>query len=210
MRSADPAVLRLGAGTAMASMYFFEGSTDDTKRASLPSDYSAFFRAAQVWAWLICIVGSMGNLLTLATGAHQLCLLERRRKHTSAGRCRTTPAIRLEADTLLLLHLSLCDLLYCAINLPIIAINYELALSGAPPSAYPSEQFCTVTVVFRYLNAIIEWMTLGLLAVERCLDMSRVRANRIFTPIKTCILLGCCWGAALMLHVPAIASEVSA
>lgn len=186
--------------------YFFEGSVDDmvTKKASLPYEYVIPFRVAQVWAWVICGLGSMGNLLTLAAGAHQLCLKDRRRTNQSGEWGRAMPGIRLEADTLLLLHLSFCDFLYCAINLPIIAVNYELALSDAPPSEYPSDQFCTGTVVFRYLNAIVEWMTLGLLALERCLDMGRVRTNRIFTPTKTCILLACCWGAALILQAGSI------
>lgn len=195
-------MLHLSARTSV-NMYF-RGTVGDVFTRALPLEHAIYFRVAQVWACVICALGSAGNLLTLATGVHQLCLKGRRRSHESVERRRATPAIRMEADNLLLLHLSLCDFLYCVVNLPIIAVNYELALSGASPSEYPSEEFCTVTVVFRYLNAIVEWMTLGLLAVERCLDMGRVRTNRIFTPTKTCVLLASCWAAALLLQVGSI------
>lgn len=194
---------RLSARTSV-NMCFPGESVSDVFMRVLPREDAIYFRVAQVWAWMICAIGSAGNLLTLATGAHQLCLRDRMRTHELFEQRHARAAIRLEADTLLLLHLSLCDFLYCAVNLPIIAVNYELALSSAPPSEYPSEQFCVVTVVFRYLNAIVEWMTLGLLAVERCLDMGRIRTNRIFTPAKTCVLLASCWGAALLLQVSSI------
>ena len=174
------------------------------EKAEPPLDKS-LFQVAQVWACFICALGISGNLLTLATGAHQLCLAKRNRRTPEfmrRDRLGRGPQsfIKLQADTLLLLHLSLCDLLYCSISLPIIALNYDLALSDAYTSV-PSKQFCTASVVFRYLNAITEWMTLGLLAVERCLNMGRVRASHIFTPTCTCVLLVCCWGMALLLQV---------
>ena len=187
-------------------MYYSELLMKSMEGGTTSPDPTALFRVAQAWALVICVLGSSGNLLTLATGAHQLCLAKNNRRNQESIRrdrcwCRPPPAITLQADTLLLLHLSLCDFLYCSINLPIIAFNYELALSNTSSHNYPGAQFCTATVVFRYLNALTEWMTMGLLAVERCLDMGRVRASRVFTPAKTCILLACCWAAAFLLQV---------
>ncbi|KAK8406164.1 hypothetical protein O3P69_007116 [Scylla paramamosain] len=176
-----------------------------------PLHDTSFFRMAQVWAWVICVLGVSGNLLTLATAAHQLYLAKRNRRSLKSvrrdGLGRVPPSfITLQADTLLLLHLSLCDLLYCSINLPIIALNYDLALSDTF-TPVPSEQFCTASVVFRYLNALAEWMTLGLLAVERCLNMGRVRVSHIFKPANTCVLLVCCWVAALLSQVVPISDH---
>ncbi|XP_047471199.1 protein trapped in endoderm-1-like [Penaeus chinensis] len=166
-----------------------------------------WIRGAQVWAWVICVVGGVGNFVTIATIFHQLHLCRSKRSYYGrdlkygenghALRPRSQgPSIKLAGDTILLLHLSICDFLYCVVNLPITAWSYNVSADHAP-----GKGFCTVVAAFRYLNALVEWMTLGLLTVQRCVDLRRSRRVRFFKPLPTCGILLLCWlgGLAVML-----------
>lgn len=182
-------------------------------------------RVAQIWAWVLCVFGGIGNILTVLTIAHQFYLgsrsetTRRHRRRQQRRQWRTTAlgetlsthddcpsVLKLKADTILLLHLSVCDLLYCTVNLPFIAINYSYAFfDGAVPCTGPSQRYCTGTAMFRYVNAFIEWMTLGLLAVQRCIRIGKPEGDvRIFTPLSTCLLILGCWVGTFLLQTNAV------
>lgn len=166
----------------------------------------AWIRAAQYWAGIVSCVGVLGNLLTIFTIVHQLYLGHQWRQrhrslyHNGTGRLQgnlVRPVLPLEGDTLILLHLSLCDFLYCIINLPLTAITYNYAFT----EENPSQSFCTGAALFRYGSAFAEWMTLGLLATERCVDLGRSRAARFFRPRFTAVYLVAIWAASITLQL---------
>ncbi|XP_037784545.1 protein trapped in endoderm-1-like [Penaeus monodon] len=166
----------------------------------------AWIRAAQYWAGIVSCVGVLGNLLTIFTIVHQLYLGHQWRQrhrslyHNGTGRLQgnlVRPVLPLEGDTLILLHLSLCDFLYCIINLPLTAITYNYAFT----EENPSQSFCTGAALFRYGSAFAEWMTLGLLATERCVDLGRSRAARFFRPRFTAVCLVAIWAASITLQL---------
>lgn len=165
-----------------------------------------WIRGAQAWAWVICVVGGIGNFITIVTISHQLHLCRSKRpyyerrpaygEHARATRLRSQgPSIKLAGDTILLLHLSICDFLYCVVNLPITAWSYNVPLDGTLPA--PGKSFCTGVAAFRYLNALVEWLTLGLLTVQRCVDLRRSSGARFFKPFPTCVILVMCWLVSL-------------
>ncbi|XP_042894125.1 protein trapped in endoderm-1-like [Penaeus japonicus] len=171
-----------------------------------------WIRAAQYWAWTVSCVGVVGNLLTIFTIIHQLYLghLWRQRHrslyHNGTGRLSgalVRPVLPLEGDTLILLHLSLCDFLYCAINLPLTALTYNYAFSDETPS----RPFCTGAALFRYGSAFAEWMTLGLLATERCVDLGRSRAARFFRLRCTVFCLVAIWAGSITLQLAIVKSN---
>ncbi|XP_045128558.1 protein trapped in endoderm-1-like isoform X3 [Portunus trituberculatus] len=145
--------------------------------------------AAQVWAWTVSCVGGVGNFVTICAISYQLYLGRVwRRRYGPVGR----PVVTLEGDTILLLHLSICDFLYCVVNLPVTAITYNYSLGHTPHQ--PSKLFCTGAALFRYVNALAEWTTLGLLTVERCVDLGRSRGARFFRPRPTLLFIAGIWG----------------
>ncbi|XP_027229092.2 protein trapped in endoderm-1 [Penaeus vannamei] len=172
-----------------------------------------WIRGAQAWAWVICVVGGVGNFVTIATISHQLHLCRSKRSYYGRGlksgegghgtrpRCQG-PSIKLAGDTILLLHLSLCDFLYCVVNLPITAWSYNVPLDDTLEA--PGKAFCAGVATFRYLNALVEWMTLGLLTVQRCVDLRRSRGARLFKPLPTCVILLLCWLGCLAMMLGAV------
>uniref|UniRef100_A0A0P4WSH0 G-protein coupled receptors family 1 profile domain-containing protein n=1 Tax=Scylla olivacea TaxID=85551 RepID=A0A0P4WSH0_SCYOL len=159
----------------------------------------AWIMAAQAWAWTVSCVGGVGNFVTICAISYQLYLGRVwRRRHGPVGR----PVLTLEGDTILLLHLSICDFLYCVVNLPITAITYNYALGRAPDT--PSKLFCTGAALFRYVNALAEWTTLGLLTVQRCVDLGRSRGARFFRPRPTLLFIAGIWVGSVVLQLAAL------
>lgn len=162
--------------------------------------------AAQGWAWTVSCVGGVGNLVTISSIAHQLYLgrvWRRQYQEDRTGlRQQGRPVVTLEGDTLLLLHLSVCDFLYCVVNLPLTALTYDFALGRV--SHEPSKSFCTGAALFRYINALAEWNTLGLLTVERCVDLGRSKSARFFRPRPTAFFIGAIWVGSVLLQMGAL------
>ncbi|XP_076059219.1 uncharacterized protein LOC143035903 [Oratosquilla oratoria] len=150
---------------------------------------------ASMWACILAVIGGVGNLVTIATICHQLILGRGR----NSFYCASPPiSIKLDGDTLLILHLSFCDFLYCTVNLPLTAYTYFTYSNG------PGRDFCRGAAIFRYLNAFVEWNTLALLAVERCVDLRRSHRSRLFRPKTTLLLLLLVWVVSIILLLPAI------
>ncbi|XP_066963267.1 melatonin receptor type 1A-like [Macrobrachium rosenbergii] len=151
----------------------------------------------------VIVVGSSGNLLTLCTLAHQFSM---RRRHRFIKDM--TP------DTVLITNLAIADLFYSAINLPFIFVTYYRIYNKSPQCPWEGESLpCRVSAFLRYTNAISEWMTLGLMALERSVCIykfrSHQRKSKWFTRKKTifyCVLI---WCFGVLCQVPPLMSEGS-
>lgn len=168
-------------------------------------DYSVWIQVTQCWMWMLTCVGSLGNLITIMVILHQLYIghVQRRRPWTLRQRNGSLfpvekPVLPFEGHTLLLLHLSFCDLLYSAVNFPLTIIAYGHALDGATEEL---DRLCPVAAFLRYTNALAEWLTLGLLAFQRCVDLGRWRGTRFFKPAATGFLIGGVWVVSVIFQV---------
>ncbi|XP_069185300.1 protein trapped in endoderm-1-like [Procambarus clarkii] len=178
------------------------GTVEESPDTTVPE---AWIVAAQGWAWTVSCVGGVGNLVTISTIAHQLYLGRLWRRHYQCGHRAGRPVVALEGDTLLLLHLSFCDFLYCAVNLPLTAITYNYAIGLS--DTVPSKSFCMCAGLFRYVNALAEWTTLGLLTVQRCVDLGRSRGARFFRPRLTLRFIVAIWLGSVLLQMNAIVKD---
>ncbi|XP_037783792.1 G-protein coupled receptor moody-like [Penaeus monodon] len=172
---------------------------------------SGYFTIGEVQTWslvlamivtfTVMVIGSLGNLLTLVTLAHQFCMPVR-------FRCikYMTP------DTVLIINLALADFLYSAVNLPFMFFTYytiyKSNISGIPTAPWENNMAtCSFSAFLRYTNAFSEWMTLGLMALERCLCIYKFRhnsrrPNKWFTCWKTFIYCLTIWMFGMALQMP--------
>ncbi|KAK7080405.1 hypothetical protein SK128_024267 [Halocaridina rubra] len=163
----------------------------------------------QAWAWLLSTVGTSGNVITIAAILQQFYFERARIKGGFRNNQEPPPhiSIKITSDIILLLHLSICDLLYCAVNIPLTAVNYQYAffsnLTDAPPMKN-GDSFCLWIAGFRYLNAFVEWTTLSLLTLQRCVHLKRILPVKMFTPRGTVILICCCWIGGIVGQVGAV------
>lgn len=104
--------------------------------------------------------------------------------------------MRVEGDTILILHIIICDLLYCAISLPHTYYVYGFQSSNEAKPA-----FCTEAAFLRYVNAFAEWMTLGLLAIQRCIDLAKPPNARFFKMKSTIYFVLGIWILSTILQV---------
>ena len=88
--------------------------------------------------------------------------------------------------TVFILNLALADLLYCLINLPLLALqksghDWNLGLT-----------FCKIIANIRYSNAYADWMSLAMIAVSRCSSVTNPGKVTIFASRKAriSILIG--------------------
>ncbi|XP_037783793.1 G-protein coupled receptor moody-like [Penaeus monodon] len=151
----------------------------------------------------VMVIGSLGNLLTLLTFAHQFCM-------PIQLRCikYMTP------DTVLILNLALADFLYSAVNLPFMFNTYysiymtNSNISGKSTAPWENNMAaCSFSAFLRYTNAFSEWMTLGLMALERCICIHKFRhnsrrPNKWFTCWKTFIYCIMIWMLGMALQIP--------
>jgi len=171
-----------------------ELSVDDTVRG--------FIIFSQIWAGGLCLVGSTGNILVILTIIHQLVLpsvSQRGGQMVSTvtnldvkQNLRNRVFIKLEGDTVFLLHLFICDFLYSAINLPFTIVVYHRVLTNATCDLVNDPTLCEYAAFLRYFIAYTEWLTLALLMVERGIDISRFCRPKLFTPTvaaMSCIII---------------------
>nr|XP_027229068.1 galanin receptor type 1-like [Penaeus vannamei] len=178
---------------------------DCTDSTGYATQYEDWIHATQYWAWTLTAVGGVGNLLTILVILHQLYIgcSWKHRPRSSLGRQDSNsrfekPVLPFEGHTLLLLHLCFCDFLYSAVNLPLTIIAYDHALHGARDKL---DRLCPVAAFLRYTSALAEWLTLGLLALQRCVDLGRWRSARLFRPAATGFLIGGVWAVSIALQL---------
>ncbi|XP_068238145.1 protein trapped in endoderm-1-like [Palaemon carinicauda] len=158
-----------------------------------------WIHSAQVWAICVAVIGIVGNLMSIITIIWQFDLWRRCKQRSpnslsnnSRYQVHQRPVIPMDGYTMLLLNLSVCDLLYCGVNLPITAYTYSYAFSQRRPSVV----FCSGAALFRYFNALVEWQTLTLITVQRCVDLRRSRGRRFFKPKPTMVFIVIIWVAS--------------
>ncbi|KAB7505216.1 hypothetical protein Anas_10947 [Armadillidium nasatum] len=103
---------------------------------------------------------------------------------------------RIGGDTILILHIILCDLFYCSVNLPHTYYVYGFEnINGATPF------LCKEAAFVRYVNAFAEWMTLGLLAIQRCIDLAKPPDARFFRMKSTLSFIVGIWVLSVILQL---------
>lgn len=119
---------------------------------------------------VIIVFGGTGNLVVVTTVIYQIYLPENLRK------------IKINPNYILLTNLAVADLLYCWVNLPIVLQTYiKVYNNGKSTHISDPGRFCSFGAFFRHTNAITEWCTLGLLALERYNSISRNISSRSIT-----------------------------
>ena len=101
------------------------------------------------------------------------------------------------SSTVFVLNLAFADLLYCAIELPVIAIHY---LHQTWDWGFAS---CYITASFRYLISYVEWMSIAWIAFTRCILVTN---NEYFKSILKAknrrLLIVSTWIYAVLLLMP--------
>ena len=72
----------------------------------------------------------------------------------------------IQPTTVFILMLAGSDFIYCVVNLPLYAVQYLNRRWTM------GRTLCKVNAVFRYVNAFSDWMSLGLIALSRCLNLT--------------------------------------
>ena len=99
--------------------------------------------------------------------------------------------------TIFILNLAFADSLYCAINLPLYAMQYlKMRWIWGP-------DLCYVTTAFRYVNAFADWMSVAMIAVSRCISLTRPElAEKLFGGCKGKLIILAIWVYANLLILP--------
>ena len=104
---------------------------------------------------LVMIIGVFGSLITLITVPYSAC------RHEDKFPNIWSPT------TILLLHMSLCDLLYCLLGLPMFLIS-----TFSDKWLY-SDLFCYITTVVRNMVAEADFYTMAAIALTRSIGIIR-------------------------------------
>ena len=107
--------------------------------------------------------------------------------------------ITIQPDSIILLHLSICDFFYCVVTLPITYYTYNIVEKNQNNDI--SSSFCVFAAYQRYVTAFSEWLTLALLTFERCIDIKRVKCQRWFTVKKAIISIFSIWIFSCLVHL---------
>ena len=100
--------------------------------------------------------------------------------------------------TIFVLHLAVCDLLYCAINLPFyvhVYLGYEWTFG---------EGWCVASIILAFLFSNADWMALALIAFNRAVSLFHPRFLQDHcTKSKSTIIIICSWILVLFILPPA-------
>ena len=99
--------------------------------------------------------------------------------------------------TIFILNLAFADSLYCAINLPLYAMQYlkKRWIWGS--------DLCYITTAFRYINAFADWMSVAMIAVSRCISLVRPElAEKLFGGRNGKLIILAIWVYANLLILP--------
>ena len=72
------------------------------------------------------------------------------------------------SSLIFVLNLAFCDLIYCSFHLPTHAVQF---FSQAP---IWGNVMCIATSSFRGITAYADWMSVGIIAVSRCLSLKNI------------------------------------
>ena len=99
--------------------------------------------------------------------------------------------------TIFILNLAFADSLYCAINLPLYAMQYLKQRWTWGPD------LCYITTAFRYINAFADWMSVAMIAVSRCVSLTRPElGEKIFGGRNGKLIILAIWVYANLLILP--------
>ena len=119
-----------------------------------PSQFASIGDITGVWCFANAIVGSTGNLLTMIAIPY-------------AAKRRKFNLHRNWITTIFVINLAFADFLYCTVNLPLYALNY------LNQGWFWGKNLCQISTAFRYVNAFADWMSVAMIAVSRCLTLTR-------------------------------------
>ena len=143
---------------------------------------------AGLWCIVNAFVGFSGNLLTL------LAIPYAQRKGILGFQQSTC-----DSTTLFILNLAFSDLLYCIFNLPMYAVQF---LMGWWPLG---ETACVVSASIRYINAFADWLSLGFIALSRCVSLIKPSlGEKIFAGKSGLSIIAGIWIYALALILPSV------
>ncbi|KAL7633457.1 UNVERIFIED_CONTAM: hypothetical protein RMT77_015990 [Armadillidium vulgare] len=111
--------------------------------------------------------------------------------------------LRCERATIIILCLCVTDFLYCVTNLPLTCFGYSYYFEETEPS----QNFCRITAFIRYVISYAEWMTVGFLFIERCINLKKLSKAKIFTPLQTMLCISAIWLLSLLLVLPSYLSK---
>ncbi|KAJ3640020.1 hypothetical protein Zmor_003342 [Zophobas morio] len=135
---------------------------------------------ASICAILFCIVGVVGNFVTV------LALI----------RC---PKLRTHATTAFVLSLCLSDLLFCSVNLPLTASRYihEAWTLG--------DALCVLFPVLFYGNVAVSLLNMVAITLNRYVLISYHQYyNQLYSKTSIWLQLLCTWGFAFLIMLPSL------
>ncbi|XP_044256438.1 protein trapped in endoderm-1-like [Tribolium madens] len=135
---------------------------------------------ASVCAILFCIVGVVGNLVTVV----------------ALIRC---PKLRTHATTAFVLSLCISDLLFCSVNLPLTASRYihEAWTLG--------DALCKLFPVLFYGNVAVSLLNMVAITLNRYVLISYHQYyNQLYSKVSIWLQLLCTWGFAFLIMLPSL------
>ena len=122
-------------------------------------NFDGINKLAGVWGMITFIIGVLGNLLTLTAIPYA------KRKHRHAFH------LTFYKTDIWVLHLALCDLIWCIFCLPygflIPSFKWEY------PQYSGSDTYCRNSIIIGYLTMTLDWLLLAFIAVTRAIQLKR-------------------------------------
>ena len=94
-----------------------------------------------------------------------------------------------------IINLAVCDLAYCSIHLPIYAAQY---LTRSP---ILNEPMCKFTVIFRNIITYADYMSIGMIALSRCINVTTKK--KVIDKYSVLFTIGI-WVYATLIFLPEI------